>query len=124
MEYWKLIKLLNKYKKEKIGKNIVKYINYNEDWRGQFLYEVDWAYYDIDECVILSKKYGFIKRLVENNKIDFDKLKPLSWVTEIMLATTHPNWIKTKRRYRLYEQLIMLLSISDSPVDDLISYLR
>lgn len=66
----------------------------------------------------------FVQFLVKNDKIDFDKLKPLTWVTEIMLATNYPNWIKAKRRYRLYEQLLMLLSIQDDPIKFLVSILK
>jgi len=53
----------------------------------------------------LSKKYGFIKWLVENDKIDFDKFP------QVM-------------EYSDYESLLMILSISDTPIEDLISMLK
>jgi hypothetical protein len=59
---------------------------------------------------ICSKKFWFIKWLVENDKIDRDKVddkfeRPFYWYTN-------------------YEIVLMLLSISSSPIDDLISYLK
>jgi hypothetical protein len=110
-ESWmdKLIELLNEFdENRKIWKN--------------WLYK--WEEYDPREEYIISKNFWFIKWLVDNDKIDFDKLKPLTWVTEIMLATNYPNWIEVKRRYRLYEQLIMLLSIQDNPIEFLVSILK
>lgn len=67
---------------------------------------------------VCSKKFWFIKWLVENDKIDRDKVKE--------------NWIKHNGRidvdglyrYSVYERVLMLLSISDTPIDDLISYLK
>lgn len=59
---------------------------------------------------IISKKYWFIKWLVEKDKIDRDKVddkfeRPFYWYTN-------------------YEIVLMLLSISDTPIDDLILYLK
>jgi hypothetical protein len=109
-----LVDLLNKHMEETKGKNedIGKYLNYAEDWRRTFLYEIDWAYYDIDEYVILSKRYWFIKWLFDNKKIDLEELeKELSWI-----------WIYKNIWY--YEWLLMLLSVQDNPIDFLISILK
>lgn len=63
----------------------------------------------MDEIVI-SKRFGFIKRLVDNDKIDRDKVDEK--IPHIFF------W------YMNYQILLMLLSISDTPIDDLISYLK
>lgn len=57
---------------------------------------------------ICSKKFGFIKRLIKNDKIDYGNIRLLQ---SKMLD------IKT-------DNLLMLLSISDTPIDDLILYLK
>ena len=68
-------------------------------WTREYLYEV-----------VVNKKFWFIKWLVENDKIDRDKVddkfeRPFYWYTN-------------------YKIVLMLLSISSSPIDDLISYLK
>ncbi len=60
------------------------------------------------EAYVVSKKYGFIKRLVEKNKIDYEKLNELN------------------DRYRClepYEAIVMQLSISDNYIKDLLDLL-
>ena len=103
----------------------------------ELLNEYDWAptewkqiwdkiYFDwlgwnseLHELIIISKYYGFIKWLVENEKIDFDIVKA---------DTTRPirdNMNKyTLEDYTRYERVLMLLSISNTPIEDLISYLK
>ena len=66
---------------------------------------------------LISKEYGFIKRLVDNDKIDKKKLdeverKPM-YVTDNMFSL-----------YKVDECVIMLLSISNSPIEDLLLYLK
>ena len=80
--------------KEKLRKAGI--YNKEDDWVDE-----DWIW---DEW-ICSKKFWFIKRLVENDKIDIEKFP------QIM-------------EYSDYESLLMLLSISDTPIEDLISYLK
>lgn len=118
-EIWKLIELLNEFlEKNYPKKNLVKdiidddyFVNNrnNEDW---FLCET-----------IISKKFWFIKWLVENDKIDLEKLdkkaehKPkYSFVDE--------EWRLWFKLFGVYESLLMLLSISNEPISDLISYLK
>lgn len=112
------VDLLNKHMKETKGKNedIGEYLNYAEDWRRTFLYEIDWAYYDIDECVILSKKYGFIKWLVDNDKIDFDKVYEKEENENIDICM---SWKDADMYW-----LLMLLAIQDDPISFLISILK
>jgi len=81
----KFIELLNEYEN-------------TDNWENR--YQVEFK-----ESKIISKKFWFIKWLVENDKIDFDKFP------QVM-------------EYSDYESLLMILSISDTPIDDLISYLK
>lgn len=98
----KLIELLNEYEQEEWCWGL-KY------WKLHNKYYDDYDQKD-EEIRLISKWYGFIKWLVENDKIDRDKVddkfeRPFYWYTN-------------------YEIVLMLLSISDTPIEDLISYLR
>ena len=90
------------------------------------IYDWQWFYFGArfysDEKV-LSKKFWFIKRLVENDKIDFDNrdLKD-RFMNEFERYPQFQN-NTTNREFNI-NGLLMLLSISDTPIDDLISYLR
>jgi hypothetical protein len=103
-EIWKLIELFKEY--------VDKYSNdakVLDEWEyaviddGQsFLY---WTR-EYSYLTLISKSFWFIKWLVENDKIDLDKVEFVGeWTTK-------------------YQSLLMLLSISDTPIEDLISYLK
>ena len=116
-EIWKLLELLNEYE---TPRSWVVYKSYDDyDW---FFYWVDcdwetemaWS-----DSLICSKKFWWIWWLVENDKIDFEWM---SW---------HANIIKYLRDVKKYEWeqikewvILMLLAISDTPIEDLISYLK
>ena len=94
------------------------------EWNSSYLvlsrddnWEWDWKDWHLTIPRLISKEYGFIKRLVDNDKIDKKKLdeverKPM-YVTDNMFSL-----------YKVDECVIMLLSISDTPIEDLISYLK
>ena len=65
-----------------------------------------WPY--VAESIILNKKFWFIKWLVENDKIDLLQL-------DNRIALSEFNKV---------ERVLMALSISDTPIEDLISYLK
>ena len=100
-EIWKLIELLNEYSKN------IWYFN-EEDLQWQ------------TKAWILSKDFWFIKWLVENDKIDNKKIADETYVKV--------NWewyeLILGCHYDLYQQTLMLLSISDTPIEDLILYLK
>ena len=108
-EIWKLIELFKEY--------VDKYSNdakVLDEWEyvviddGQsFLY---WTR-EYSYLTLISKKFGFIKWLVENDKIDFEN-------NYLSISKTYIE------EYPRYESLLMLLSISDTPIEDLISYLK
>jgi len=104
----KLIEILNKYQEEKNSEIRFKRID-NSDFF--VCWDDVWLGYE----TILSKKFWFIKWLVDNDKIDTIK------VDEDRLETIQYS---EKERITIYNWLLMLLSISSSPIDDLLSYLK
>lgn len=85
------------------NKQYIECINAN-DWQFLTTYEF--------RIIICSKWYGFIQRLVENDKIDFE------WLEKELLKI----WIYKNVWY--YEWLLMLLSIQDNPIEFLVSILK
>ena len=124
-EIWmeKLIELLNEYGTQEEIK-----------WKWYFVpNHIQWEWCDNSECsdlLIISKKFWFIKWLVENDKIDYRKLDYKNiymsdyWSSDdIFLAYNKgEQWIIYTVDY--YESLLMLLSISDTPIEDLLLYLK
>ena len=116
-EIWTLIELLNEYEREKIIHRtyylVSWYIMYKRD-DGE---EVDDKRTDLE---IISKSYGFIKWLVKNDKIDWLKFYGENEYT--------PIWVNAKsdidQVYSVEEQILMILSISDTPIEDLLLYLK
>lgn len=64
--------------------------------------------YDLLHMVLISKSYWLIKWLVENNKIDLLQL-------DNRIALSEFNKV---------ERVLMALSISDTPIDDILLYLK
>ena len=102
----KLLKLLNEYEAKRHKTSVIANIRKGE-YRLSYL-EMNWNY---SELLCISNGYGFIDWLVENEKIDKDKVKLLSVFQE--------TWY-----YNLYQSLLMLLSIQDNPIEFLISILK
>ena len=75
---------------------------------------------------ITSKSYGFIKRLVDNDKIDLKELSEKELATWWNLENNILDKENTKESWIKFwtESLLMLLAISDTPIEDLISYLK
>jgi len=102
----KLIDLLNEYEAERHKTSVIANIRKGED-RLSYL-EMNWNY---SELLCISKGYEFIKRLLENNKIDFTKLEDNS------------DWYSIE----LWDdccEVLALLSIQDEPISFLISILK
>lgn len=77
-------------------------------------------YTDEATTIAISKYYGFIKWLVENDKID---------TTEIDKKIRIYDYVDKYEEYEyvfpdIYESLLMLLAISDTPIEDLILFLK
>lgn len=109
----KLIELLNEYKEEK---NIC---NTDMDWQLEI-----WNYrYVSYPCAerLCSKEYGFIKWLVDNDKIDYMKLYN-GWCIEKVFY--FEGEIDHAEEFKSEEKLLMLLAIQDEPIEFLISILK
>ena len=102
----KLIKLLNEYTRS----SFVKF----EDgcFKEPYMWE-DWRWDSATE--VISKEYWFIKRLVDNGKINTKK------VDEDRLETIQYS---EKERITIYDWLLMILSIKDNPIEYLCSLLK
>ena len=121
----KLIELLNEYEK---STGIVFNI-WTKEWTLHYYDNYkDENIYDNVRLLIISKEYWFIKRLVENDKIDRNKLTEKIWKTLFPILKYEELWywyeIQSEKRFSDYESLLMLLSISDEPIDFLISVLK
>ena len=103
----KLIELLNEYD----GKN--HWWDYDEEYlTSEEFYEENW------DLEIISKKFWFIKWLVESDKIDFHIWSRWEKYLE------YPIWSDNLDEVHDYKDIIQRLSISDTPIEDLISYLK
>lgn len=121
----KLIKLLNERIREKrnelsstIGEPVDVWIYEYDKLEECITYDGYWV---SDECII-SKKEEFIEWLVNNDKIDLDMVREKLWIP---CCVWYGSWrIIAVKDVEDYKQVLMLLSISDTPIEDLISYLK
>lgn len=105
----KLIKLLNEYDDNNWG--VTDYwalFNKMDEWISETEY-----------LQVISKKFWFIKRLVENDKIDLYKVRHHFCVNLYAIDYWDGDYMCED-----YEIVIAVLSISDNPISDLISYLK
>lgn len=115
----KLIELLNEWERERVNHNMKEFIPYGKS-----------SFSDLSVERITSKKFWFIKWLVDNDKIDRSWFNYRNiymsdyWsVDDIFLA--FEKWEQgILYDFELEDTLLMLLSISDTPIEDLISYLK
>ena len=100
----KLISLLNEYEETKEAIDYTRKIGKQNKTRIYWT-EHTWAYVDDEEAerIIISKKYWFIKWLVDYDKIG---IPSLVW------------------RLDEYETVLCDLAISSTPIETLISYLK
>lgn len=115
IEMNKLIELINEYEKE--IKKSEKVWSIDNDWDiCRQTYEwVDYNEYTeyMNTNNLISKNYGFIKWLVENEKIDFTK----DCIEEFWYYWT--EWHCDK-----YDNILMNLAIQDNPISFLSSVLK
>ena len=126
-KFWiaKLIGLLNEYETPQSWVVFKSYDNYD----GTFYWvdcdgetEIAWS-----DSLICSKKFWFIKWLVENDKIDTSKANDKNlngYEIELRIRAVKELVADSEEKTVLYLNLLMLLSISDTPIEDLISYLK
>lgn len=95
----------------------------NDDWlltMTNWVENLSGAY---AQTYIISLKGGFIKWLVENDKIDIEKLEEKA-ERKPQYTFIDDDWRLWFKLFEVYESLLMLLAISSSPIEDLILYLK
>jgi hypothetical protein len=123
----RLLELLNEYEKE-IKKSEYyeweKWIWWDANLFRRDTRDEEWShlYSDTADTYVISKKYGFIKWLVENDKIDFELDRIIHKHKWIDFNTW--KWIAVEKLCDKYESLLMLLAIQDEPIKFLISILK
>ena len=108
----KLLRLLNIYSHAFLETNL-RFTYDGNNLRVQW--DEIWPY--VAESIVINKKFWFIERLVKNDKINLKEFHKLCWI--INQDSEYWNWTPQD-----YEQVIMYLSISDYPIEDLISILN
>ena len=128
----KLIELLNEYEVEKkpsrLQRNYYLWFVHNF-WMWIMYIDEEWE--DVDDYrtdyEIISKEYGFIKWLVDNDKINFRFVERV-WSWDFIYMSSNPYYnsctCEDLKEYDDVDRVIMLLAISDTSINDLISYLR
>ena len=132
----KLIELANQYEIEKEKSewvNVDAYVefkwDYNKNWLVRYdetdHWEWDNLYWDTVVAYLISKKFGMVKWLVENDKIDKNKID--TRLVRNVESHYDEEWYWVENSYEDYsdtDTLLMLLSISNSPIEDLLLYLK
>jgi len=128
----KLVKLLNEYEKDKYGISWSYELEIDDETGEPTWWIVDSSedYFEVTSYYItmkiISKRFWFIERLVKNDKLKDNGIKPRKdLVKEIAIVdykTGKAMWCKNL--YSESEQLIMYLSIQDNPIEYLCSILK
>ena len=110
----KLLNLLNEFKE---GKSF-KFTKYDEKY---WMFDTNLnanGNTSLPEETITCKKFWFIERLVENDKIILQK--------GIIRRVAYDNYwvLEDIHRYSAYESILMYLAIQDDPIEFLISILK
>lgn len=108
-----LIDLLNSFCREKRGDYVVTKYREKEHSFDTF---VEWKVDYMTDLYVVSKRCWFIQRLIENDKIDLYTILKDNWNFRVKFFAIAGR--------KDYERLIMLLSISDTPIQDLVSFLK
>lgn len=112
----KLIELLNEYEKDWLNE----FETYVERWyceRTEQILSGKWENNnELKPCEIISKKYWFIKWLVDNDKIDRERILKENWQFRLFYYDLE--------RVKNYDRLVMYLSVEDNPIEFLISVLK
>lgn len=99
---------------------LIQYLNEYEDWIVSWVkeYSEEFGVFILnteqmmEEEIIISKSFGFIKWLVDNDKIDFDKIYSKTRIYTFGKGVSDTDYV------------IMILSIQDNPIEFLVSILK
>lgn len=110
----KLVTLLNEYEKLNMCRKF-------DSFELHTFEDSKWLVDRILEDTVISRRYGFIKWLVENDKININE----EWDDyEDTNLSCNSDFFQLQKHYSYYESLLMLLAIQDNPIEFLISILR
>lgn len=122
----KLIELLNEWYLEKYGTN-PNFVRFEDYGCNDYWYFI-WDDKLMVETEVWTKKYWFIKWLVDNDKINFHLVKRVwSWdFVYDMTGNPYYNscFCEDLEEYGDVDRVLMLLAIQDEPLTFLISILR
>ena len=117
--------ILFNYQMEKLIELLNEYIGDWQEWLyacypldedfDKFFHTKDWEG-TLEEAQVISKKFWFIQRLVDNDKIDRKKIE-INQTYQLCLG------LLIDRGYYV-NVLLMLLSIQDNPIEFLVSILK
>ena len=115
----KLIELLNEFEEKRIDK-------INSEWKLfvklSFRPYTESAFKENSVCAeIISKYYGFIKRLVDNDKINIDKY--YEFMTNENIDISSACW-ELDMDKEFYYELLMILAVQENSIEFLISILK
>ena len=127
----KLIELLNEYQKglNEKEENKRNYEMYERELRSDNIcmndlgdpYEWLNIYWWYAKARLISKQFWFIERLVDNDKININE----GWDDyEKTNLYCNSDFFQLQKHYSYYESLLMLLAISENPIEDLCWYLK
>ena len=136
--YW--IKTFNKKKKKKIWmQKLIELLNEYDPYIASdgehrdnlwgYAYQWHSAVFpkELAESYIISKSYGFIKWLVENDKIDTSKANDKNlngYEIELRIRAVKELVADSEEKTVLYLNLLMLLAIQDEPIRFLCEILK
>ena len=122
----KLIELLNEYKKTRVKEYWIEFNIWEEKWELNIIIDdwqdnYSWWTCDTDIAIsyIISKKFWFIKWLVENDKIDTSKANDKNlngYEIELRIRAVKELVADSEEKTVLYLNLLMLLAIQDEPI--------
>ena len=122
-EIWKLIELLNEFEPyiASDGEHRDNLWGYAYQWHSAVFPK------ELAESYIISKSYGFIKWLVENDKIDTSKANDKNlngYEIELRIRAVKELVADSEEKTVLYLNLLMLLAIQDEPIRFLCEILK
>jgi hypothetical protein len=127
----KLIELLNEYEKEELKSEFYeweKWIWWDTNLFRRDTRDEEWShiYSDTADTYVISKKYGFIWWLVENDKIDLVKVYEnlTNYEIEIRIRAVKELLENNEEDTIAYLKLLMLLAIQDEPIRFLCEILK
>ena len=118
IEMEKLIELLNEWQEKELWKAWAKYLMF--DWINKVFRLNNGC--SLCQELVLSNRFCFIKWLVDNDKIDLEKLDKKS--ERKPMYSFEEEWKIWFKLFEVYESLLILLAIQENPIEFLCSVLN